>query len=313
MAMLRHAPKTTAGNLRNRGVRALEWPTIVVAAAIYAGFGALTWFYHELPWWAVLPAGAYLVAWHGSLQHEVVHGHPTRWPWLNELLVSPSLWLWMPYRVYHETHIAHHLNERLTDPLEDPESYYMTAGQWRSCGRAMHALLWIHNTVIGRVLLGPLLTVWRFWRSEGVRLLRRDRKAARAWLLHVPACAAVLFWVVGICDIPIAAYVALFAYPGTALTLLRSYAEHRADSDPQRRSVVVEAAWPMALLYLNNNLHALHHTEPGLPWYALPSRFRDRRESILNANGGYRFRGYAEIVARYLLWPKEAVVHPDSG
>ena len=73
------------------GARVAEWPTLLVAAAIYAGFAALTWFYHALPWWLVFPAGAYVVAWHGSLQHEAVHGHPTHWPLLNELLVFPSL------------------------------------------------------------------------------------------------------------------------------------------------------------------------------------------------------------------------------
>lgn len=73
-----------------------EWPTMVVTAAIYVGYGVLTLNYHNLPWWLVLPAGGFLLAWHGSLQHEVVHGHPTRWRWLNRALVFPSLWLWMP-------------------------------------------------------------------------------------------------------------------------------------------------------------------------------------------------------------------------
>jgi fatty acid desaturase len=292
--------------------RAAEWPTLLVAAAIYAGFAALTWFYHELPWWLVLPAGAYLVAWHGSLQHEAVHGHPTRWPRLNELLVFPSLWLWLPYRVYHDTHIAHHREQHLTDPLDDPESYYMTAEQWRGCGRGMRCMLWLRNTVTGRLLLGPLLAGWCLWRRELPRLLRGERGAIKAWALHVPACAVVLLWAVAVCDIPLEEFILFFAYSGTALTLLRSFAEHQAATDPQHRSVVVEAAWPMALLYLNNNLHALHHREPARPWYALPSRYRDQRHAILSANGGYRFRGYAELIARYLLWPKEAVVHPES-
>ncbi len=282
-----------------------------MAAAIYVGFAALTWFYHELPSWLILPAGAYLVAWHGSLQHEAVHGHPTRWRRLNELLVFPSLWLWLPYRVYQDTHIAHHREQRLTDPLEDPESYYVTAEQWRGCGRGMRCMLWIHNTVTGRLLFGPLQATWGLWRRELPQLLRGERGAIKAWALHVPACAVVLLWAVAVCDIPLDEYILFFAYPGTALTMLRSFAEHQAATDPQHRSVVVEAAWPMALLYLNNNLHALHHREPGRPWYALPSCYRDQRHAILTANGGYRFRGYAELIARYLLWPKEAVVHPE--
>lgn len=292
--------------------RVAEWPTLLVATAIYAGFAALAWFYHVLPWWLVLPAGAYLVAWHGSLQHEAVHGHPTRRPWLNELLVFPSLWLWLPYRSYRESHLAHHRVQRLTDPLEDPESYYMSAEQWRGCGRGMRGLMWIRNTVTGRLLFGPLMAVWNVGRDEMPKLVRGEGDAVKAWALHVPACAIVLLWVVAICDIPFVEYVLFFAYPGTSLTLLRSFAEHRAATDPQHRTVMVEAAWPMALLYLNNNLHALHHREPGLPWYTLPRHYRDERDAILATNGGYRFRGYAEIIARYLLSPKEAVVHPES-
>jgi len=283
-----------------------------VAAAIYAGFATLTWFYHALPWWIVLPAGGYLVAWHGSLQHEAVHGHPTRWHWLNEVLVFPSLWLWMPYRVYRDTHLAHHREQYLTDPLEDPESYYITGEQWRGCSRAMRCVLWSRNTVAGRLLFGPWQVTWDLWRGEIFQLLRGDRKALKAWALHVPACALVLLWAVAVCDIPVAEYILFFAFPGTALTMLRSFAEHQAVPEPQHRSVVVEASWPMALLFLNNNLHALHHSEPGRSWYDLPSRYRDQRDAILTANGGYRFRGYAEVVARYLLWPKEAVVHPES-
>jgi fatty acid desaturase len=297
---------------RNPVPGAAEWPTLLVAAAIYVGFAALTWFYHALPWWLVLPIGGYLVAWHGSLQHEAVHGHPSRWRWLNEMLVFPSLWLWLPYRVYYDTHLAHHREQTLTDPLEDPESYYITAEQWRGCGRAMRCVLWIRNTVTGRLLFGPWQATWDLFRSEIPRLLRGERGAIKVWALHVPACAVVLLWAVAVCDIPPAEYILLFAYPGTALTLLRSFAEHRAATNPNHRSVMVDAAWPMALLYLNNNLHALHHREPGLSWYALPSRYRDQRDDILKANDGYRFGGYGELIARYLLWPKEPVVHPES-
>ena len=66
----------------------------------------------------------------------------------------------------------------------------------------------------------------------------------------------------------------------------------------------------MSLLFLNNNLHALHHAEPGLAWYRLPARYRERREELLAKNGGYRYGGYGEIVLRYLLWPKENPRHP---
>lgn len=307
MSMLRHRVRRPE---IHAVLSAVEWPTALVAIALYLAFAALTLFYHALPWWLILPAAAYVVAWHGSLQHEAIHGHPTRHRRLNELFVFPSLWLWLPYRIYRDSHTAHHRDERLTDPLDDPESYYVTAEQWRGFGRWQHCMLWIRNTVAGRLLFGPLIAAWSLWRSELPRLLRGEREALIAWGLHLPACALVLVWVVGICDIPLWEYILLFVYPGTSLTLLRSFAEHQAQAEPQRRSVIVDAAWPMALLYLNNNLHALHHREPGQPWYRLPAHYRAQRAAILSANGDYCFRGYAEVVARYLLWPKETVVHP---
>ncbi len=288
----------------------VEWPTVVVAALIYAGFGLLTWFYHDLPWWFILPAGSYLVAWHGSLQHETVHGHPTSASWFNEMLVFPSLWLWLPYRVYRDTHRQHHHDQRLTDPLDDPESYYETLNQWQDQGRFLHTLLRLSNTVAGRLLLGPLIAIYHLAADQVPKLLRSERKALKYWGLHALGCLLVLVWVMGVCHIPLGAYLLLFAFPGLSLTLLRSFAEHQAVNRVSERSVIVEAAWPMALLYLNNNLHALHHREPGIPWYRLPAHYRRQRETVLRANGNYRFSGYGEIVARYLFWPKESPLHP---
>ena len=68
-----------------------------------------------------------------------------------------------------------------------------------------------------------------------------------------------------------------------------------------------------SLLFLNNNLHVVHHSYPSLPWYELPRRFRAEREAILRANGGFRFAGYREIVSRYALAAKDAPIHPRRG
>ena len=295
---------------RQRARDRVEWPTLGVALLIYTGFGLLTVFYHALAWWFVAPAAGYLIAWHGSLQHETIHGHPTSRPWLNELLVFPSLWLWMPYRTYRDTHRTHHHDERLTDPLDDPESYYETLGQWLGYSRGLRGLFWFANTMVGRLLVGPLIAVCQLATDQCPRLLGGERGAWRHWTLHIPACLCVLVWVMAVCNISLADYLLLFVYPGLALSLLRSFAEHQAAPAAAERSVIVDAAWPMALLYLNNNLHALHHREPGIAWYRLPARYRAQRDDLLYANGGYRFSGYGEIIARYFIWPKEPPVHP---
>lgn len=287
----------------------IEWPTVALAATIYAGFGVLTWYAAVLPWWLVLPAGGYLVAWHGSLQHEAVHRHPTPWPWLNEALVFPSLWLWLPFRIYREAHLRHHVDERLTDPMEDPESYYVTAEQWQRSGLWARRFLWARNTLVGRVLLEPAACILRFWWREVVRIRGGDYSTLPAWLLHAAGSALVLVWVLWVCGLQLWAYAALFVYPGVSLTLMRSFLEHQARADVAQRTAIVESGAVLSLLYLNNNLHALHHAAPAVPWYRLRALYRERRDALLAANGGYCYSGYAEIAARYLLWPKEYAVH----
>jgi fatty acid desaturase len=275
-----------------------------VAAVIYLAFALLTFNHDALPWWVLVLAGGYLTAWHGSLQHEVVHGHPTPSRSLNEMLVFPNLWLWLPFRLYRETHARHHATGVVTDPLEDPESYYLTKSQWRSCGQLRRALLIANNTLAGRLIFGPVFCVMNLGASEFRRFSEGDFSTAPAWAMHAGGCAIVIGWSSGVCGLSLLEYVAWFAYPGLSLTLMRSFAEHQASPEPDERTVTVKSGPLMALLYLNNNLHALHHAEPGLAWYRLPARARAcPREK-------YLFQGYGEIAAKYLLRLKERVEYP---
>lgn len=288
-----------------------EAPTWLVASAVYAGWGSLTWFYDSVPWWLVLPLGAWLVAWHNSFQHEAVHGHPSRIRRLNSALAWPPLGLWMPYGIYRDSHLAHHQTQALTDPLEDPESYYVTRDRWATIGPPARALLIANNTLAGRMTIGPLLVVGRFWAGEAQRLLTGDLRNAGAWLLHLSLCAILLGWINLVCGIPLLDYGLLFAWPGLSLTLLRSFAEHRPAAGQSERSAIVEAGPLTRLLFLNNNLHALHHARPDLPWYALPAAWRTDRKTVLQGNGSYLFAGgYLEIARRFALTPKDPPVRP---
>lgn len=294
----------------NKKPGAVEWPTVILAAAVYAAFGGLTLGHDMLTGWPLVLLGGIVVCLHGSLQHEVVHGHPTGIRRLNELLVFPSLWLWMPFRLYRRTHLLHHHDARLTDPLEDPESYYVTPAEWAAMGPLRRGFLTVHNSLAGRLILGPLVCVPRLFAAEFPKLLAGDRQALRTWAPQVLSVALVLGWVVGVCGLPLLDYLLCFVYPGLSLTLLRSFLEHRAQAEVSRRTAIVEAGPLFSLLFLNNNLHALHHAEPALAWYRLPARYRETRDRLLTANGNYCLHGYREIVARYLLWPKEHPRHP---
>ncbi len=281
-----------------------EWQTLAVAATLYLIFAALSLNHEALPWWVLVPAGGYLTAWHGSLQHEAVHGHPTPSPALNELLVFPSLWLWLPFRLYRETHLKHHKTKVITDPLDDPESFYLTPAQWAASRKPRRLILIINNTLAGRLALGPALCVKALLAQESRRFLGGDYSHARAWMIHACGCALLIAWTYGVCGISLMEYIAWFAYPGLSLTLMRSFAEHQASFDHDDRTVTVKCGPLFSLLYLNNNLHSLHHAEPKLAWYRLPARAREcPRER-------YVFRGYGQIAAHYLLRPKEPVQYP---
>ncbi|MGQ0677184.1 MAG: fatty acid desaturase, partial [Rhodospirillales bacterium] len=202
-----------------------------------------------------------------------------------------------------------HRNELLTLAGVDPESRYWRPEDLEALGPAGRALARAENTMLGRVTVGPLWVSLRFLWCEARAIAAGDRKIARAWLWHLPGVAAVMAWAALVCGMNPLVYVALFALPGTALMLIRSFAEHRAVPAVDQRTVVVENAPVMALLYLNNNLHATHHMTPSLAWYRLPAFHRQSR-ALLERQGVGFYRGYAEVFRRYLLRPHDQLIHP---
>jgi len=289
----------------------LEAPTLGLTAAIYGGWLMLTFFWRALPIWLAAPAGAWLCAWQMSLQHEVIHGHPTGSQRLNDLIGAPPLNLWLPYVLYRDSHRLHHRDAHLTDPLEDPESAYLTAQAWRRAGPVRR---WSHvacNTLIGRLLLGPLRAIVVFWARQ-LRLIAGGRSdLARVWLVHGVWVAGLLVWICGVCHIGLFTYGFGVVYPATALVMIRSLAEHRAADGVEDRTAVVENAGPLGVLFLNNNLHLMHHAEPSLPWYALPARWRATRADLLTARAGPIYRSYLQVARLYALRPHHLGPHPS--
>jgi len=136
----------------------------------------------------------------------------------------------------------------------------------------------------------------------------RDGDARRAWALHgtgVIAVAAIVHFGFGM---PAWAYLGA-AYLALSLLAVRSFCEHQWAEAPRGRTVIVERSL-LGLLFLNNNIHLVHHTHPGLPWYALPAAYRARRDEWQAINGGYVFRGYGAVMRAFGWRAKEPVVHP---
>jgi fatty acid desaturase len=302
------------GNLLMRhmsdgGYARVEAPTWALIFIIYGGWLALTWYWTWLPLWAVSPLGAWLCAWHMSLQHELIHGHPTRHERVNGALASPPLSLWLPFALYREAHLRHHRAEYLTDPLEDPESTYMTPQDWAGAPRARRWVQSVCNTAVGRVLAGPPRAMLAFWMQQAA-LVHGGAAPWRAWLGHAVGVSLVLAWVCGVCHVSAAAYAACFVYPGTALIMIRSLAEHRAAERPHDRTAVVERAGLLGLLFLNNNLHVVHHDHPHIPWYALPAQWRAGRAGVLATWQGPLYQGYRDVARRYAWRPHHSGPHP---
>ena len=140
---------------------------------------------------------------------------------------------------------------------------------------------------------------------------RGDRSHVRAWLVHFALAVPLLVWLTAICHIHLVAYAFAFVYPALGLTLLRSFTEHRPASEREHASAIVEAGPLVSLLFLNNNLHWVHHAFPRLPWFELPGHYRARRSEILLRSDWFFFSGYADVLRRYALRMKDHPVHPD--
>ncbi len=287
---------------------AFEWPTVALLAACYLGWAlATTWLaalWLPLGMIAVVP----FITLHSSLTHELLHGHPFRNPVWNEALVFPCLGLFVPYRRFRDLHIAHHQDSILTDPYDDPETNYKDPAVWTRLPGWARRVLGVNNTLAGRLLLGPAISIHALVTDDWRAIRRGDRAVLTGWLLHVPATLPVLWWV-ATSAMPVWAYL-ICAYAGFSILKIRTFLEHRAHERAEGRTVVIEDRGPLALLFLNNNYHAVHHAHPKAAWYRLPGMFAANREAVLRRNDGYFYRSYGEVFRRYFWHAKDPVPHP---
>jgi len=289
-----------------------EGPTWLVAVAIYGGWLTLVLNHAVLPWPVIVIAGGILTAWHSSLIHESVHNINTAPKWLKMALVFPPLGVWYPYTYYVRAHTIHHRDNNLTDPDKDPESYYYTRADWERMTPALKSLLMFNQTFAGRIIVGPFVAVFHLAVNLAARLLEGDIRAMKGVGLHVVSLTLLFGFVCGVAGMEWWKYVVCFAYPGLAISLVRSFCEHGAAQDPAHRTAIVESGTFFNLLFLYNNLHVVHHLDPTMPWFKIPEYYRDHRQELHERNGGYVLEGYGEVVRRYLFTPAFAPVHPNS-
>lgn len=286
----------------------VEWPTLGLIIATYASWIGAGFFYAKAPLLALI-AMAILNALHSSLVHEVIHGHPTRNAKFNSALVFVNPGLIWPFHRYRKMHLNHHADERLTDPFDDPESYYRALYLYDALPNVIKTLLGLSNTLIGRLILGPPMSTLALILGDGRSILNGDRVIMRAWGLHalglLPVVYCLIFWF----QIPLWLYLVTACYGGAAIISLRTFAEHRWHETPEGRTIIVERS-PLSFLFLNNNLHLVHHQQPSAPWYELPKLYSDNRDHWAALNHGYVYSNYWKLFQSYALIAKEPVVHP---
>jgi fatty acid desaturase len=132
------------------------------------------------------------------------------------------------------------------------------------------------------------------------------------WLEHLLWCVPVIAWLMLVCHMPLWIYVLTMVLPGNGILLIRSFAEHRARANVRERTAIVEGSWILGPLFLFNNLHAMHHEEPAMPWYQYNARYRVMRSELIAANAGLVYSTYFDVARRYLFRAHDVIRHPTG-
>ena len=292
------------------------WPTWALIVLVYSSWIVLMSHASQLSWWLVSPMAAVLLCLHGSVQHELLRGRPSPWRWLNDSLGWMPLSLWIPYFQYRNHHQLHHEIHTITEPGLDPESYYHWPHDWY-LKSAMVRLLWqLNYTFIGRMLIGPWLVVGLFIKSETQFFWRGFSQPSSLatvlhqinWVLHLLLVAGGIMWL-NVQGIIWWQYIVLCVWPGLSLTLMRSYAEHRPGDNNHRRCVIIEGSWVTRLLFMNVNIHQVHHEFPHLPWFMVYGHWRRYKQLILVSNGGYFYQNYWSLMKQTMVHPKDSPMY----
>ena len=287
-----------------------ELPTWALIVAVYGSWFGVAIHARQLG----LPLACALLTlcttWYLSLQHELLHGHPTRLAWLNTLLGAAPLGIWLPYALYRRAHLQHHESE-LTHPVADPESYFLDAGAWQAKSPVLRRLYAARNTMAGRMLLQPVFSVVSIAIDAVCRVRAGEWRDLPVWAGHLAALGVLLWWLHVDCGIPAWLMLAGVAYPALSLAAIRSFQEHRATGQDTTQSAINDAGLGWRLLFLNNNFHLVHHDLPAVPWFALAWVYRRRAQDYLARNDGFFVGGYREWLVRYAWRVVAPVVHPQ--
>lgn len=287
------------GLLKARG----EWRTVLLIAAVYGGTIATVLNHDRLGAPLTVLLLAWFGAWHLSMQHEMVHGHPFRASWLNTVIASIPVTLWIPFLCFKRDHLEHHESD-LTNPELDNESYYVSQEAWDRAGRIRRAAYWANRTLLFRMFVWVIVSTITYLTMVMRQAVAGTHGRRQALALHAVGLVLVVWFVRNVAELPLWQFALGTTYGGRVLNALRPFPEHKYLADTQDRTAMIMAGPIMSLLMLNNNLHVAHHDEPWVPWYAYGPLVK-RVDAVERARkiGLLYEGGYLEVLRRYAVRP----------
>jgi fatty acid desaturase len=294
---------STTGVLHEAG----EWKTLGVIVAVY-GLTVLTVVrYDVLTPWLAIPMLAVLGAWHLSMQHEVLHGHPFKSQFINDAIGSIPVTLWMPYFAFKKDHHEHHKSD-LTNPELDNESFYVTQEQWDNAGTIRRAAWTANRTILFRMFVWTIVSTISYVMLVLKRAARNEQGDRLAVVLHVIGVVAVVY-LVSLSSMPLWQFALGTVYGGRILNAIRPFPEHKYQNGVETKTAMIMAGPFMSLLMLNNNLHIAHHDDPKIPWYRV-NELSKRVNAVERAReAGVLYEGgYAEVFRKFSFTPVDSPV-----
>lgn len=284
-----------------------EWKTLGVIVAVY-GLTLLTVLRYEfLTAWLAIPMLAVLGAWHLSMQHEVLHGHPFKNQFINDAIGSIPVTLWIPYLAFKKDHHEHHKSD-LTNPELDNESYYVTQEQWDNAGPIRRAAWTANRTILFRMFVWTIVSTISYVTLVLKRAARNEKGDRLAVALHIVGVAFVVY-LVSLSNMPLWQFALGTVYGGRILNAIRPFPEHKYQSGVETKTAMIMAGPFMSLLMLNNNLHIAHHDDPKIPWYRVSDLARKVNAVERAREAGVLYEGgYAEVFRRFSFTPVDSPV-----
>lgn len=254
-----------------RYMHRFAWPTVLLTALVIGGFALNLALYLAglTPWWlATLIYAAFTYLAYTPLHeacHGNIHGDRQALRWLNALcgyLMAPIIMI--PYASHRIEHFTHH---RYTNQAgKDPDAMLseMSAGFSAFVATGLR-FLWLQNTYIFR----------HYWRQS-------------PWTQRCIYCLELAFslgWRVllvtwtndmGLLPMLVLGYL-LGAFFTTYWFAYRPHHPYRETARYRNTNTLIMPPWmkPLEWFWLGQNLHAIHHLFPRVPFYCYHALYRD--------------------------------------